>query len=448
MNQSRIQQQSIDWLHQWTKFEVDYVPLDTMEEYNQQLDEIRKSAHEYHYLSEFSSRLEDWEPYRYAYCEKVSSNSVHNIFAKQTTSNNVVHYYRIMAHEFGDISKLPSEEVKSDYWSDGIGTKAEIVTRYLFEELEGVDLRTAFGYCDRSIINNCIPNSVYYYDDTASMVEINNVGIIDVVSMFPSCSMGKMPTMEGAVERKGRQKPTQDYPFCYYLRSGGSAEFGKYDSDEFYSMTYGRKLADSKSMKDIGSHSHPKQIIDDKDELTLMCKASDYQLDDVLMPIYDLKKENKLNPTEPTLMLGTEPKLILNAFIGTLHRSNINNKKLRLDHLAVIIINRAIKKIMAKAREIEVAGGQILQIVVDSVIYRDDKNRNWGQISPKIGEFEQEVRGARYIQRKQNQYIAISNDFRGKINKIKIKHSGLTENINNEINNNSDLVHEIEKWSK
>lgn len=295
----------------------------------------------------------------------------------------------------------------------GQGKAANAIIRSIFESLTGTTERRAFGYCDRAVISKCIPKQLYYIDRSQCDKDLPNVSKADFSSHYPASMCGRLPTWKGAKTIQGTAKPTAEYPFAFYIKSGHSAEYGVYNTHDWLDSTLVLWL--------FGENFSP-EITPDAD-VTILCPASAYNYDEVIKYLYKKKQSDEI-------IDGLSAKTVLNAAIGYKHLKNLNNKQNRLDHLAVVTLCRANNKMLKHYRR-----GQTLQIVVDSIIYKGDEEI--GTRRKCLGKLHQEITGARFRMRGINQYAFEKN---GQI--VAYAHGGFNDNI--DIKNLSD----IDKYSK
>lgn len=273
------------------------------------------------------------------------------------------------------------------------GLKCNTLINEKFKELNGVSRRKAFGYCDKEKINKCCPKQLYYIKGEDVLKELNHVSKVDYSSHYPASQCGRMPTWTGCKEVEGCVKPTEEYPFAFYLKAQMCAEYGVFDMHDWYKKDKYREF--------VFNLYYDEQLINrdaDIGETTILCKASEYTMDSTFDYFYSEKKNDKYKE----LKEGITAKDVLNASIGYEHLKNMANSRNRLDHLACITIARANQKILDLACQPGIKG-RVLMIVVDSIIYKSPYYM--GDKEEKLGSLKQEHLDCDFIMRGTNQYM-------------------------------------------
>lgn len=394
--------------------DVIHIPI-TKERYDFYKDKIlTDNGHKVHVI-DYTTDYDAWYAHENTACIYESGNYF-NIYlqANGRISRYVAHAYDDSLAGIHDCNQVESP-----------GRVSRMVFEELFNKRTNKTFEKVFGYCDRAAIKNCDPIPLYYCDksDDVMLTELQHVGIVDFTSHYPGCALGPLPTWNDHKEVDGYAAPTEEYPFAFYLKSGQCAEYRSFTTTNFYSEKNYDEIAVSIAKREFCSPLHKKTYIH-KDEKTILCKAAEFTLDPELNFIFGLKNKD-------VSVDGVSAKLVLNSFIGFMHRANPNNKEFRLDHVAAIIISRAKYKMLQQIKKMKRDNCRILQIIVDSVIYQDilatdRKNfHQYNHYAKKLGGLKQEIADADFIQRGCNQYIAIRRD----TSFVKAKYSGFNTNI-------------------
>lgn len=297
----------------------------------------------------------------------------------------------------------------------GVGRKSVSIESKIFEEKNGVSPRKAFGYCDRELLNICIPKQFYYINENYKNRNLKHVSKVDFSSHYPSNRCGRLPQWLGHKEVQGTVAPTEEYPFAFYVKSGNCAEYGVFDTHNWESHRLFDRLFNMKKHKMITPES----------DVTILCKASKYTYDETIQELYDMKcRKEEID--------GIPAKLVLNSSTGYMHRADVKETRCRLDHVAAISIARANQMMLDV---FEKYGPAVLHICVDGMIYMG-KN-SIGVTEKKLGALIQEFTDCDFRMRGMNQYVFFQD---GKC--VDCCHSGLATNI--KINNIGD----IELWQK
>lgn len=308
-----------------------------------------------------------------------------------------------------------NQRAKSTQRLERVGTKCNQIEQSLFKDLNGVSQRQAFGYSE-PYLNVCVPKQLYYINDIWLNKKMSCVSSADYSSHYPASMCGAVPTWDGHVQKTGTVAPTEEYPFAFYLLSGHSAQLDVYDTHEWLDEPICDCL--------FGSNY---TAIDPDDDITILCKKSDYTYDSLVDLLYSKKCADEL-------IEGIPAKTILNASIGYKHLRSDTNRVNRLYHIAAVAIARANQKMIDLYN---MYSRDILQIVVDSVIYMG--NYAIGTNEKKLGNLRQECVGQRFIMRGINQYI-----FQSKADGscLKVAHSGFNSNLL------TSSLDDISKWER
>lgn len=289
------------------------------------------------------------------------------------------------------------------------GRKAIQKVADMFYEKNKVTLKTAFGYSPREVSLICSPKQFYYtnkdYFDADKDWE--NISSADFTSHYPGCVEGDLPDWHTAKEVPGTVKPTKEYPFAFYIKSGHIAEYGVFDTHNWINSKFSFDLFYNSDVKENGNVIHymqnyKKYLTNPDSDLTILCKSSKYHLDDIYGELFLHRKENE------------EYKNAMNKSIG--YMATKSYKSYRLAHIRAIILGRANAKMLKIAEQLYLPS--IVQICVDGIIYQGKSAKG---INEKIfGTLHQEFTEATGRFRALNCYI-IKKD--GEI--IKSKHASL-----------------------
>lgn len=327
-------------------------------------------------------------------------------------------FYKIYrCHTFDDTKNLELKANKKTK-TQGIGSKAISVENQLFKDLNGITPRKAFGYCDRELIGYCIPKQLYYINNKYLNKEVNHVSLVDFCSQFPANMKGKLPDWNTKKEFKGTVKPTEEYPFAFYINSRHCAEYKVFDTHNWLNHELNTSL--------FGAYI---QSVKPEDDITILCKASKYEYTSTIDKLFEYKQKKEL-------INGVAAKDVLNSAIGFKHLKNKNSKRCRLDHLAAIAIARANQNILNLYDKYNKVA-PILMIVVDSLIYKSAAQIGIPETSATLGSLKQECTDCQFKMIGTNQYMLMKN------NKcVKYAHSGYNSNIKTE------KFEDMNNWSR
>ena len=294
------------------------------------------------------------------------------------------------------------------------GLEANQIENELFKELNGVSERAAFGYCDRALLNKCVPKQLYYINPRYIGKNIPHAGKADYKSHYPANMRGPMPDWKTRQLLRGTVKPDPVYKFAFYLKSGHSAEYGVYDTHDWMKSHLNDRLFGERL-----------SIIPPGEDVTVLCKPSKYTFDSTIDTLYAYKERGEL-------IKGVPAKAVLVCAIGYKHLSNVNAPQNRLDHVATVALARSNQKMLELY---EANRADILQIIVDGVIYKGA--HKLGTENKTLGCLHQEITDCPLRMRGTNQYIFVKD---GKC--LDYASSGFDDNIRLE------TLEDIELWRR
>lgn len=286
-------------------------------------------------------------------------------------------YFIYNWHTQDDTKNAPDYEAK--------GPKAIKLLNDSFQARTGKTLRGAFGYVDKgSLISLCVPKPFYYINNLYSNKILKGISNGDFSSNYPSNITGLLPDSRTALELEGEVEPTEEYPFAFY-NTGHCAEYKRFDT-----RTYSKYGKLTQRMTTTNDCTLPKYI--GKITKTVLCKASKYTLDTEINALYQAKQAG-----------DADAKLTLNSSIGMMHaRLDSERETYRLYHIAAVCIGRANQAMLETALKVGVEN--ILQIVVDGIIYFDDNQLKLTE-EKQLGKLVLEVDKADFKMLGINQYL-------------------------------------------
>lgn len=317
-------------------------------------------------VTESKCNIEDW----------IKNKISYHLDIKKNTKTLYVYDYKCNEHFARYTTKI--ENNNDDITPSECGTEL----RKVFQDKTGVTLKKAFGTTSSSDIRLCVPKPLYYINYNYCNKTLHNVSGIDVTSMYPSCVKGALPDAHTAIEKEGRIKPTEEYPFAFYLKSHHCAEYGVFDTHDYTSIDF-----DSTLFKFLCWNSLKKELIyknvKDEEEITILMKPSKYTFDETIDSIMERKKNG-----DPLA------KAVMNIGLGTLHKNPDKQKGLKRGkniqsyyHFCAIMQGRANSKQINTMNEIRKNGGIVLQSIVDSIIYIDYCHKEFGINEKILGEY-------------------------------------------------------------
>lgn len=350
---------------------------------------------------------------------------------KLDSKGNYLSLYLLENDKYMIYTTNAADDDKND---DNIESPEEIFADK-FKEINGLTLRKAFGYVDKTI-KRCIPRSIYYVNEKYVNTKRPLIASsIDMSSQYPSGCYGLLPDAHEFIKVEGVAKPTAEYPFAFYS-SGHLAIYNELDThdwldDYFYRYLFRFDENDPYGLKDEG--------------ITILCKASKYTMDSTWDYFYEKKKSCAKGSSE-----YKSAKLVMNQTIGCWHRGDKDTKSknrdydngssYKLAHIVAVTVARGNKRILDMCKRIGYL--RVIHICVDGIIYMGaDKQASDDPKAIKIGEFEQEFAGANFKMMQINCYAAEKD---GKI--VKFKHAGFDSIYGHKIE--EDELHGIDELGK
>ena len=263
--------------------------------------------------------------------------------------------------------------------------------RKVFTEKTGITLKKAFGTTSSNDIRLCCPKPLYYINNKYCNITLDNVSGLDVVSMFPSCVRGNLPDAHTAIEVNGRVEPSEEYPFAFYLKSHHCAEYKVFDTHEYMGIKFDAELHKWLCYNSLKKHCLY-EYVDDKDEVTVLMKPSAYTFDATMESFM----QRKMNG-------DTLAKAVMNIGLGTLHKNPDRQKGMKKGkeiqsyyHFCAIMQGRANALQIKTMNDIKKHGGIILQAIVDSIIYIDDCDINYGTKEKVFGKYHLDYKNCKF----------------------------------------------------
>ena len=279
----------------------------------------------------------------------------------------------------------------------------------------GMSVNEIYGKADISV-KNCVPKPFHYTDREFPRIPVAPVSCLDGCSQYPSGFSGDMPTTRGSMVVQGTAKPSAEYPFAFYLRSGHMAIYNELDTHDWRDSPFAESLCPRSEKPDLFSPSkHHDYYLDPSQDTTLLMKKADANARDrAFREQFDVKENYSHDSDE-----YQDAKKVMNACVGMMWQRdrNYRSTEYQFAHLAAVAIARANKRLLDMAKLI--GEDNIAMIVVDSIIYRGD--REFGNSTKGIGTFHQEVTGCWYRQLGHNIYMFM--DSNGKC--VKYAHGSL-----------------------
>ena len=257
---------------------------------------------------------------------------------------------------------------------------------------------------DSFLIKKCVPTQLDYVNKFKLGKVIKHCSKSDVSSAYPYQLTKSLPTMIDSKKVKGRVEPNEEYPFAFYINSHHLAIYNELNTmdfrdDYFYSFVYNQIL----------QKWQPDDTIEPEDDITILCKKSEYSFKNICDEVYNERHTNK------------NAKLYMNATIGYFQRNN--NPKLA--HLSAVVIARCANDMMKRANYLLETNKIPLLINTDAIIWLGEQDYNLCTTIKDIGNFCVEYTDANVILKSVKAYQIENNDGSNLIT----RHSGLDKEI-------------------
>lgn len=279
-------------------------------------------------------------------------------------------------------------KVKQSYDSEFGALDAWIEFQIKVSEKIGKTLSEIYGGLPQKYhqYRGCVPSPInwahpYYCLERGKVAE--NCVKADICSAYgteasktlPDCHSFNMKVVDGLV------KPTEEYPFAFYLESRHMAIWNEGDTFTLNQSSY-----------ITCDHTKPVFPFEEKTMLLPVAKGS---LEEVFEDLYEGRKDNPDN------------KAIMNMTIGMFHR-----KKSRLDSenlwpLAAVIKFRCNKRIIDTCETLKFMGHTPILINTDSIMWRGSITAGMDRIfseEKKLGNFTYEYKDCRAVMRSSKIY--------------------------------------------
>lgn len=258
------------------------------------------------------------------------------------------------------------------------GAAAFRLVERMFKERHDKSLQAGFGRCDGEFIfdsvNMALAPIIFTNERDCDYVQ-HNIFKADVSSAYPFGLCFDLPDFhaKSTKELAGVYPPTPEYPFAFYIRSGHMAIYNELDTYRDF-RTHPLYCTRGKWRNDLYG---------DKD-ITVLCKPSRFNLDDIMMELYDQKAED---PNIKTMMV---------AFIGYI-RSTKSWQHHYMGHLSACVYARHIKRMLAFYDAIVAEKNTVEMIATDSICWQGHAMPSVTTKEKRIGAFVSEYENAKLL---------------------------------------------------
>lgn len=296
------------------------------------------------------------------------------------------------------------------------GTMAYKAVRDEFIKKYNTTFKKAFDTTE-SEFRDCVPKQFYYINNRYCKRMVK-ASAIDFCAQYPTNLCGTLPDGHERLILKGRIKPSEAYPFAFYVKSRCVAEFEKYDTHDWIDSRFAYNLLCQDQIKAIYNTK-------DEDEITVLMKSSKFEFNDIMDYFYEVRKKDPI------------AKIVMNAFIGMLHTKKYVNHKYA--HLAAISIARSNEKMRALAED-ELK--EPIHICVDGCVYLD--KIKIGTDSKGIGLCHQEFIDKLFYMEQMNCYAVMNDDE----SIIKFRHGAFNSRTDGKNIEELNSIAEMKFWAK
>ena len=211
-----------------------------------------------------------------------------------------------------------------------------------FKEYNDVSMRVAFGVVNKEFVNYA--QSPIIYCNPFAKGSYNNCCKSDISSAYPYQASKSLPDSHSAITIDHYTKPTIDYPFAFYPDTNHLAIYNELDTRTFCKHPLMLQTKNKYTYNNT------------KDTKTILMKASDYSLADIMHELYDGRKENP------------EYKDIMNSFIGYMRSVKYNNGNF-MAHISSVVYARHNKRMCDLYNSVIKNKGKVLFVLTDCIAW-------------------------------------------------------------------------------
>ena len=315
-----------------------------------------------------------------------------------------VHRY-IVYHSLYEVDPQEKNAISGQEAFNNINDKfVQIYNKSIITAFESLKHRDLYKQ-----IKGNVPKQIAYIHPRKGVI-YDNCFKADTSSAYPYELTKDLPTLKDCKILNGKSEPDEEYKFAFYLKSHHIKIYNELDTKvmnnkyyPYYSEVYDDKILD-------------------EDEITVLCKTSEYSFKSIFEELYKHRKDNPEN------------KLYMNAFIGFCHRNNDP----RLSFLAAVAIARNNYIMLNRINTLKSEGNLILYVATDSIVWRG-KYSNIASENKALGVFTYEGKNGKFFGRAVGAYQFLDDEcnlttkcfyLRNSNDKYKIEFGKLPEPIN------------------
>lgn len=326
------------------------------------------------------------------------------------------------------------------------GIKAYNLLNNSFRVRTGCSLRVGFGAVRREPFRGFQYGPIVWVNPAMLDQTIEHTYKLDISSAYGYQACKMMPDAPHSPRdvrmELGRVKPTEQWPFCFYMKSNQLAIYHELDTHDWLDHPCNNKLIVDLNL--FKQHNEDKYGVaydnrfhyvptKDSDEITFMMRASQYTMEPEFRYMYDSRY---INPDFKDVMVMS---------IGALSSPNpFCNKNSHARHITACIYARHMIKMMKLYDEIVASGGGIISMATDSIMWRLKKDNGIGVSDKDLGVPVREFTDCKSYTVGQGAY-AIEQD--GKIKKVMHQAYAVDSSFLRSIKKVSDIA-KIVQYSK
>lgn len=214
------------------------------------------------------------------------------------------------------------------------------------ERLLGKSLNAIFGGLPQEYhqFRDCVPPPINWVSPFSKDTVIEQCVKADICSAYGTEGSKPLPDLHASARKvvRGRAKPTEEYPFAFYLISGEMSVYGEGNSWDYAATRY------------MGNQK--RKVVEE--DATLLCKAAPLTLEPVFEYLYNGRKDNEWY------------KFVMVASVGMFHRRKFTGEETNLWPLAAVIKFRCNKRIVDYCNQLIDMYQAPLLINTDSITWR------------------------------------------------------------------------------
>lgn len=364
--------------------------------------------------------------------EKTSSNPFNVYEDKVIWTHDICRGYHTLYIRKKDYSLVrywwkPNCSIDNGY-KRAVGRRAVSTVNERFKEQNGVTMRVAFGCIDDPVLQKRVENLVMmpvsYCNNRSLYKTIDHVYKSDISSAYDYALTKKLPDFHDARFIHGYEKPNEEYPFAFYLDTHHIEIYNEYSTYKIRISDLYNKILDYKR-ENLRKPSS--RFVNCEEKHTILMKASQYTLKDVLEQLYEERKDDP------------DTKQIMVAFTGRLHSLKYEGtteyrKGQYFGHLAAVMFVYHWKYMIDLYNEINNGKNVLLQIQTDCCIWSGSQIKSSAD-EKTLGCFHKEYEDCKFRQKSLGVYAFEDKD--GNIFGFKHQATKVPEQF--ELNNLEDI---------